>query len=212
MEYKINIETLTPVHTGSGNDLTMSFDLVHFSKGNCLAVVSADKVFEFLGEDNIEEWVKLIEQKKSITELFRKQNLNLSPQQIGSRIIRIIEGKGNTPLERNIVKEQFMSHAEQKPTLSGSSIKGAIRTAFLTQEIYKDRDFASDKRNLGFEKKGQFVFKDVQIMAHYMGSDGKSNYGEEIHSPNKDLFRFDIRSGRLGAGDTKRCLRCRRQS
>jgi CRISPR-associated protein Csm5 len=188
MEYTINLETLTPVHTGSGNDLSMSFDLVHFSKENCLAVISTDKVFEFLGEDNIDEWVKLIEQKKSITELFRKQNLSLSPQQVGSRIIRI---EGKPPMERNTVKEHFMSHAEQKPTLSGSSIKGAIRTAYLTQElIYKDPEYAKNRDNLGFAKNNQFVFKDAQIIAHYMGNEGRSKSGEELHSPNKDLFRF----------------------
>ena len=130
MEYKINIETLTPVHTGSGNELSMNFDLMHFPHEECLAVVNAEKVFELLREENIDEWVKQIERKVSMMDFLKKENPRLKPNDIGSRILNIV---GKAPSSQTTVKEQYMSHAEKKPTLSGSSIKGAMRTAFLTQ-------------------------------------------------------------------------------
>ena len=106
MDYKIAVETLTPLHIGSGRELTGTFDMMYFSKENCLAVVNADKIYDLIGQEHIEEWLQVIDRKQSVMDYLKKQYPQLKPKQVASRIVQI---KGKAPFAQNMIKEHFIS-------------------------------------------------------------------------------------------------------
>ena len=49
----VQIETLSPVHVGSGVELQSNFEYLYFADENCLVVIDDAKVLDILGEDNL---------------------------------------------------------------------------------------------------------------------------------------------------------------
>ncbi len=187
MEHKIRIKTLTPVHIGNGKELQHNLDYLQFEKENAIAVTDFNKLLPLFGNAGIEEWMQLIAENRSLKEALLLKYPALSSGDVASRLITTI---GDKPDKRNVVKEQFFSHAEKKATIPGSSLRGAIRSALLAQIMYLEPDFVGEQKHLGFWKGNQFVYKDAQVIAHYFGGDISRRTGEIEPSPNKDILRF----------------------
>jgi len=183
----IEIETLTPVHIGSGHELRGNYEYLYFADEKCIAVIDAEKILDFIGIDNIDNWVAAIDQQLNILHHL-PQLRNAKALDLAQRIISI---PGKAPIaERNGIKAHIHL-AEQQPTIPGSSLKGAIRTAILTYLIKSDAGFAQDERNLGSNKGTYTQYHAKQIEANYFGREDRLNRFDELEqSPNKDLLRF----------------------
>lgn len=183
----INIETLTPVHIGSGNELRGNFEYLHFPEESVLAVIDPSKILDIIGLDHIDQWVAAIDQQQNILSSLPGLR-NVTSEDIAQRIITIYEKAPDD--SKNAIKEQIHL-GDVRATIPGSSLKGAIRSAILTKLIKDNPDFVHREENLG-SRKGQYMkFHSKQVEAFYMGRDEATNrWGELRQSPNKDLLRF----------------------
>lgn len=181
----ITIETLSPVHIGSGRTLQKNIDFIFFSHLNNkpIAIIDEEKIFNLLGREKLNQWMRAIEEKADILPMLRQQKPNLSPLDIHHRI--------SYTRETNILKGELYEHihnASSKPYLPGSSLKGAIRTALFAQIIDHSDTLLNHK--LGREEKEKFnkktgkkeiviEFSDKQLQQEYFGS-----------TPNNNIFRL----------------------
>lgn len=185
----IQLETLTPIHIGSGEELQGNFEYLYFQDEGILAVIDSNKIMDIIGNDieNINRWVESIDNQQSILEAIPELR-NVNPTEIAKRIIHIFDNAPNP--EKNTVKEQIHL-GQQQPTIPGSSLKGAIRTAILTKLIKEKSAFAGNFKNIKNYKR---EFSDTGIITEYLGKEVKKDHrtGKEIskYSANKDVMRF----------------------
>lgn len=131
---KLILKTLSPLHIGSGNEFELNFNLL--SKDSFIYLFDEDKIVKFLISKNIQIPSNFDELKKLI--------LQYSEELISSQnYFRKIESnftKLSKPLQ-----EQVSTQA--KPIITGSSIKGAIKTAYLNKMV-KEGKFKNDAETL----------------------------------------------------------------
>jgi len=137
----ITIETLTPVHIGSGRTLMKNMDFFHFPNiGNRpIAIIDEKKILELIGKSNLPQWMQCIEKRQDLRQQFQVLK-NIEPSQIAKRII---------PLSENPNKYELYEHihnASAKPYLPGSSIKGAIRTGIIAYLIKQEKKICSKQK------------------------------------------------------------------
>jgi CRISPR type III-A-associated RAMP protein Csm5 len=177
----IEIETLTPVHIGSGIELQSNFEYLHFAAGNCLVLIDEKKVLDIIGEDRINQWVACIEKKESLFALIRQRKPDLTPEDVAQRIIPL-STKGI--VEQKTVREQLHSGNEQA-LMPGSSLKGALRTAIWAYLIRQNDKKVAKGDTLGktrYDNRAQqdvIDYKDATLMREFMGKD-----------PNEDIMRL----------------------
>ncbi len=178
---RIKIETLTPVHIGSGNFISNS-ELVEFQNDDdsYVGIVSPEKILKLVGEYNINNWVTYIENDKSIKEFFKQYAPNATPKDYIKRSV-LNFGSGTT-------LKECLHDGSGKPYIPGSSIKGAVRTAVLasmvdvTKELEKQIDKTNPKktdRNGNPIKKASATSVENSLFA--LSKD---------KAPNSDFFRF----------------------
>lgn len=184
----VNVTTLTPVHIGSGNELRGNFEYLFFQKESQIAVIEPKRVFDIIGEENLAQWVAIIDNNQNLLDYLRQRKPTVTAADVAQRIISIY---GKAPdADKNAIKEQIHL-ADNNPTIPGSSFKGSIRTAILTKLIMDDPDFVQAENHLGSRKGKYMDYHARQIEANYFGKDDRTNrYGEIQQSPNKDLLRF----------------------
>jgi CRISPR-associated protein Csm5 len=177
----IQIETLTPVHIGSGIELQSNFEYLHFAEKNCLVVIDDQKVLKIIDEANINQWVACIEKKESLLALIRKRKSDLTPEDVAQRIIPL---STNGIVEQKTVREQLHSGNGQ-PLMPGSSIKGAIRTAIWAHLVRQNEKEVAKGQKLGrtrYDNRAQqdvIEYKDATLMGEFMGN-----------NPNEDIMRL----------------------
>ncbi|MCU0445277.1 MAG: type III-A CRISPR-associated RAMP protein Csm5 [Microscillaceae bacterium] len=171
----ITLQTLTPLHIGSGKEYQGNFEFVYFAKENKIAIIDDEKVFEIIGKANLDEWVNLIDKKGDLYKFIKEQKSDIQLQDVAGKIINVV---GKPPSQQQTIK-QFIQSATQGAYIPGSSLKGAIRTIILNDLIKEKPQFAQQKRNLGFDSKNGFRYKDGELVKHYLGKD-----------PNHDLLRL----------------------
>lgn len=135
--YKVNAEILTPVHIGDGTELEPLEYVIRekFYKVNLeewLSTLSGGKAEEFKRLTG-----KEYAQKSILTSLrrFVKENIDIDKYtewsvDVSETVKRRYEERFNAP-ENQLPVSPFIRTAN-KPFLPGSSIKGAIRTAYLS--------------------------------------------------------------------------------
>lgn len=176
---KLQLETLSPIHIGSGRELQENIDYVYFRNENNIAKIDERKIFELIGEENLDKWVSIIDNGEQLIDYLEKRGNNLQAQAIAQRIMKVTNAPSSKP-----IREQVHTGMGQA-FIPGSSLKGSIRTVLLTYMIYaEDNDKSKDSfvdniNNLQQRFRGRSVFKDSQIIKHYFGKD-----------PNHDLGRY----------------------
>lgn len=122
MKYKVTIETLTPLHIGTGTELLAKFDYV--SK-------PSEKMTYMLDQDAV--YADEMERKGDAAQLSKPAGALLSSEnwREGSPFVRYTL-RGSTTIER--VHEQIKD-AYGQCYLPGSSLKGALRTAIMAYAI-----------------------------------------------------------------------------
>lgn len=170
---EIKIETLTPVHIGSGrmliknNDFCVTKDSEDY---DVVAVTDPNKVLSLIGIEHIDNWVRAIERGNPINEIINTYAPKGTKVEDYARIIDYFGGERVTE-----TLKEFIHDGLGRPYIPGSSIKGAIRTAIMSTEanlmqpemlkIYNNRNKIDDK-----------------VMSNYL-------FGE---NEKKDVFRFLI--------------------
>jgi CRISPR-associated protein Csm5 len=177
----VEIETLTPVHIGSGIELQSNFEYLHFAAENCLVLIDEKKVLDIIGEDRINQWVACIEKKESLLALIRQRKPDLTPQDVAQRIIPL-STKGI--VEQKTVREQLHSGNGQA-LMPGSSLKGALRTAVWAYLVRQNEKDVAKGHKLGrtrYDNRAQqdvIDYKDATLMGEFMGK-----------NPNEDIMRL----------------------
>ena len=151
----IKIETLTPVHIGSGVLLQKWYDFIIDDSNENVYVIDYDKMAMLVGNDqqSIQEWTAAI--SSANIEKYVKEILN------GHRYAEIakrrISNYDDFTKGQGTLKE-CLHDGLGRPYIPGSSIKGAIRTAIVTK-LTEDRDIEklifsnNGKINRKFEEK-----------------------------------------------------------
>ncbi|MBK9639530.1 MAG: type III-A CRISPR-associated RAMP protein Csm5 [Bacteroidetes bacterium] len=127
------IETLSPVHIGSGRQLMGGIEYLYMSKEDSIAVLDDKKILNLLGKERLDKWIAIINQNGSVLELLN----NVDPALNSSKIALRNVGCGiNRPQQQNSIREHLLA-GNMKPTIPGSSLKGCIRTAWFRKEVLK---------------------------------------------------------------------------
>lgn len=174
---KATISIQTPVHTGSGQEWQRNFDYLYFVEEHAVVVTEEENVFAKIGQVNLQNWIKAIDQGEDLLPHFRKWSTPpLSAADLGSKVLKL---SGQAPGMTKTIRAQQAGGAG-RPFLAGSSIKGAIRTAILTMLIdrhdHTGGGFVKNKNNL-INRRNQF--SDALIVRKFLGKD-----------PNHDVFRL----------------------
>ncbi len=180
--YTLNIQTLTPLHIGSGNTLMKGTD--YFVDGDRLGKADLRKLYEIIQRLNIglERWTNYIEAGKDIfEEELQKRGIKL--EDVSKEIIPIKNRKGKELYE--FIRNQLTGN----PIIPGSSIKGAIRTALLApvlKEYYKGKSNLVLRKAIKESKGKKYLDKfDTKIIADLLKIDATKNY-----NPQNDIMKF----------------------
>ncbi|MEM9722674.1 MAG: type III-A CRISPR-associated RAMP protein Csm5 [Bacteroidota bacterium] len=193
-----SVQTLSPIHIGSGRELQGNYEYLYFPSHKKIALIDESKVLGILGEAHINQWLSIIDKGESLLALLKDRSRELAPVDIAQRIIEVGEKALGT--EGNI-REQFHDGMGY-PLLPGSSLKGGIRTAFVTQKILGEYGAPKkmSREKLGFFKKNnpqKFQWKDNGLENDFLAK-GVSKGTE----PNHDLFRL-LRPGDIRFSHTE---------
>lgn len=184
------IETLTPLHIGSGRMLQGNTEYLYFQSERTVAVVNERKVLDIIGEENLDTWIGIINKGDDLLDYLRKRKPGIGSADTARRVLSVLGGR--TPGGNQTIREQLFSGNGQ-PLLPGSSLKGAIRTAVLNALIRANpaaaRDIGGFKRY--DERKQKNVYNGQRLESKYVSN--VTNPGE---GPNHDVLRL------LRIGDT----------
>lgn len=168
---KVKIQTLTPIHIGSGEFLKNNSDFVEYKDGedSYICIIDPKKMLDIIGIEHINDWVALIERNGNTKEFVSRLGRNATPDTYASRIV---DNYANSLKPGETLKE-CIHDGMGKPYIPGSSIKGAIRTAVLATIAEQQVGLEQSLK----DRKGFMTAK--QVEAKFFGGD-----------PNSDVFRF----------------------
>lgn len=168
----IHIEAITPVHIGSGNLLAPNTDYIarRNKEGEIyIRILDEKKILQLIGEENVQNWVSCIERKEDCAEMVKRYAPTSMLNDFTTRRMQLFS---KTIASTDTLKET-LHDGMGRPYIPGSSIKGAIRTAILS-ELAKEEN---GLEKLSVNKKGK---PDGDILERKLfGNDAKS-----------DIFRF----------------------
>lgn len=173
---EIKIETLSPVHIGNGTFLQQGNDYI--VEDNHINVLSLDKLGKIIGTDNttIREWTKAIEEGNG--EFFVKEKMQGHSYQEYTK--RHIESLIKIDQRQNTLKE-CIHDGMGYPYIPGSSIKGAIRTAYFSSLAKKT--IPSKLNSEENKKKWRNIIAGMEKeLLHFQDGSKKS--------PANDIFKF----------------------
>lgn len=130
----VKIETLTPVHIGSGEFLQNNLDFICGKDKNgdkWLYVIDDRKVLELIGTKHLDDWVAAVQRQQSIKELMQRFAPKAFPEDYSKRQIWVY----NTPADKDTLLKECIHDGRGTAYIPGSSIKGAIRTAVVAEEV-----------------------------------------------------------------------------
>lgn len=165
----VKLKTLTPVHIGSGRELSRDVEFLHMK--NRIGVIDEKKILQLIGEENVGLWVSMIEKGEPLLGYLQKRNPALKLSQVSSRTMPLYATNFNRV---KTLKEQLIDGMGH-PLIPGSSIKGAIRTAILNI-LLKELNHNWKEHEL---KNTKGKFSDKNILSRIFGND-----------PNHDFMRF----------------------
>lgn len=184
---KIQIETLTPVHIGSGNMLQNNTDFVVQGSDDdrYIYIVDDRKILDLIGEENLDNWLASIERKESTINLVKRFAPKASIRDYTTERITCY-----AKVEANDALKEIIHDGRGKPYIPGSSIKGAIRTAVLAEMIghVDDDRIRNIERDIVLRnQEGKGLTNKLGNLILFASLIEKQFFGD---SPNADIFRF----------------------
>lgn len=142
----ITIETITPVHVGSGKELMSDTEYLTFEEedNRFLVVIDHRKVLDIVGAENIQQWVNIIDRNERLKSYLYQRKPGVTKEEIA---LRIVTDYSNESTKNRTLKEQLHT-ASNLPLIPGSSIKGAIRSALLAYYVNKKPELISKESAL----------------------------------------------------------------
>lgn len=165
----VKLKTLTPVHIGSGNELARDVEFIEMDKS--IGVIDDRKTLEVIGEENLHQWVSIIEKQEQLLDYLKKRKPNLQLNDVCKRTMPLLTGHSG---KMRTLKEQLLD-GMGKPIIPGSSIKGSIRTAILN--ILQNESGKNWTEREITNRRGRI--NDNQVQKWFFGQD-----------PNHDFMRF----------------------
>ena len=170
----VKIETLTPVHIGSGNFLYYNTDFVqvNINREPYIAIISEEKIWKLLGEQHLEKWLAAIARRENVKEFLRRFAPEAKSKDYAKRrMAAFCEVKENDTLKETIHNGLGL------PYIPGSSIKGAIRTALIASLAHtiQGKEIKIQAR----DRRGNTLIEASAVEKELFGDD-----------PNSDVFRF----------------------
>ena len=180
---KVKIETLTPVHIGSGNFLhynTEFFPVTVTEKSSgkkyrCVRIIDERKILDLIGPKHLQDWLLSIERGQNIMEFMKVFAPDAKTSDYSRRRV-FLYGEVK---EKDTLKE-CIHNGMGLPYIPGSSIKGALRTA-ITAILAHKKDDLEDIAKVYYIKDGEEEYKYDGYCVE------NSFYGSD---PNHDIFRF----------------------
>lgn len=130
------IETITPVHVGSGQKYSKAEFIL---QNKVLSRISLNKLLSELSENQREGFVDALESREfSMTDFVSNNNLDIS--KITSYKVRCPDGLSTREVSEHI-------KTNHKAYIPGSSIKGAIRTAMLYKILKENYSIVDNELN-----------------------------------------------------------------
>lgn len=180
---KVRIETISPVHIGSGNLLQNNTDFVVDGSGDdsYIHIVDERKILELIGTEHIDNWLISIEKKESTKDLIKRFSPTSSVDNYSLQ--RIANYAGNIRQDETL--KEVIHNGLRFPYIPGSSIKGAIRTVVLASLADKITD--GENKILIRNKNGE-----VQVDNRGNKRISAEKIEKELfgNDPNNDIFRF----------------------
>lgn len=171
------VETLTPLHIGSGQLLQGNTEYLYFANERTVAVVDEHKVLAIIGDENLDKWVDIIGRGDDLLDYVAKRKPGVKPTDTSRRVLSVV-GK-RSPGGNQTIREQIFSGNGQ-PMLPGSSLKGAIRTAVFNALIRHNPTPARAIQSFkDTDSRGNPKYKGGTLEKKYLGQD-----------PNHDVFRL----------------------
>ncbi len=165
----IKLQTLTPVHIGSGEILKENFDYIKDS--GFVYILDSKKLFKLLKEKGfLESKLANVLTQGNIKTIINRNLPNIKVDEYSIRQIPILQNKREK--ERPGLREQIYDGLG-KPYIPGSSIKGAIRTALLSYIIEKytddieNLDVLVSSKDFKDDEVIKEVFKKIEDEAEY---------------------------------------------
>ncbi len=180
----VTIETLTPVHVGSGQEYQPGFEYLYFANEKKVAILDPQKILSILGEENLHQWVECVDKNESILPLLKTRMPSLSASSVALREISA------TQLAEKPVRAQIQDNSEG-PYIPGSSLKGALRTALFANLLLANDKLGDRQADYGYSKGHKFKWSDKNLMEKLLGN-----------NPNNDLLRL-LQVGDFHFEDTK---------
>lgn len=132
MRYKVTV--LTPIHIGSGSEFELYYNML--IKDSFVYIYDEFKIAQFFIDNNIEI-------KTNFNEL-KKQIKNYKDKIIQANIHKRKIQTNFTNFQKPLLEQVSTAN---KPIITGSSIKGAIRTAYINK-LVEDDIFVNEERQL----------------------------------------------------------------
>ena len=174
---KIKIETLTPVHIGSGNMLYNNSDFfrIDIKKEDDykphIVIISEEKVWKLLGEQHLENWLQAISKRENLSFFLQRFAPHAKSKEYAKRRIPLYG-----ELKENDTLKECIHNGFGLPYIPGSSIKGAIRTAILASLANK---ISNKETKIQVYSRGRTKIEASIVEKELFGND-----------PNSDVFRF----------------------
>ena len=177
---KIKIETLTPVHIGSGNLLynNLNFIQTNIKKVPHLVIISEEKVWKVLGEQHLDNWLESISKRENLSLLLDQFAPEAKSKDYAKRQIPL-----SCELKVNDTLKECIHNGTGLPYIPGSSIKGAIRTAILASLVNRISD--KEMKIQIQDRKGRTKIKATNIENELFVNDPRP-----AMKANSDAFRF----------------------
>lgn len=175
----IKLETISPVHIGSGTQLQGNAEYLYFEQEKAIVVADESKILDIIGVENIHIWVNYIENpesQNSFLDYLRKRRPNIQPEDVAERILPL-KGK-RAPYFTNTLREQIFT-GTGKPYIPGSSIKGSVRTALFASGLfarYEKSGVPEDKLGTVHRFSNKFIINDKTLQQTLFGKDPNSDW------------------------------------
>lgn len=227
-EHHLRITTLSPVHIGCGEDYIPTNYVIDHEANALYAFDSASA----LPDDAKDQLMALVEGNSQgrdilleIQEFFYKKrdpliakcshSLRVAPgvadlyqKRIGKIAQR--ENTGGKVANKLEIERTFYNPVSQQPIIPGSSLKGAIRTALLNQELRNKKTISNRSNNTELQKelfKYSDLEKDPMRLVHL--ADSNCEFDNEMEINSKICFalnrpRHELKPGKSATSNDKR--------
>lgn len=175
----LEAEILSPVFIGAGDTWQQNLDWLYDSQSKKVVLLDEEKLFQIIGEKNIERWVAYISsnRKKPLLEFLRGFRPRCEVADLAKETKELLSYDWQP--EREI--HRLVRSGNGRALLPGSSLKGALRTAYFVHLLSENKELAT---NSSIIKDRKLKFKDNGLSCRLFWGGG------EKPTMNFDLFRL----------------------